>query len=245
MESVREWIFPGARIVDVVRFRPASLELFYRLGHNPWKQGRTTLETLSIMSGLAREQLLQKLAEMPVPGPDFPWEERPLHFLVDYLTAQHREFLISDLPSFKALLERHTSKKSGIESLCLFREAFYRFEMAFRGQMQEEEDSHFPGILMNEYALRLGVFGQIRPMASEILTSDHLIDSEDEISYALEEWVRSMDQADRHGLGPGGSGHVIEAMSDLAHKIRAHIRFEQERLYPLAARLEMDLAEIA
>ena len=105
MDGMANWIYPTSRVSDLVKYRPASLELFYRIGCNPWVQGDLTLEALCERSGLSTERILLELERMPVCGPATPWEELPVHFLIDFLTAQHREFIYSDLPAFRTLLE--------------------------------------------------------------------------------------------------------------------------------------------
>lgn len=202
------------------------------------------LEMLGLLSGLPTEHLLRELAETPVPGPDSPWEERPLYFLVDYLTARHREFICSDLPALRKLLEASSGGKSATDPRGHLREAFQRFDRVFRASLREEESIHFPGILMNEYALRIGLFGHIRPMASELLTSDHLIENEDRISFALDQWMRSAEGYDRLGAGSGPMWRALAGIRELGRKIRAYVSLVQGRLYPMAARLEMELASV-
>jgi len=242
MEAIKNWIFPTTCLAEAVKIRPASLAFLYRLGCNPWAQSGMTLEKLGILSGLTTEQIMRELECLPIPERDTHWEEQPVCFLIDYLTAQHREFIYSDLPAFKTLLEMPPGRISGSDLYRLLREAFLHFNIEFQEHMQEEENHFFPGILRNEYALRHGGGGLVRPIAEDFLASERLIDSKDQISLALDQWMQCAEIGDRFRAGTGRSDIALEAMRELDWKIRTHEGLEQERLYPMAARIESELA---
>jgi len=245
MDCMKDWTFPTTRIADVVKFRPASLELFYGLGCNPWIQGEKSLEWLGVRNGISTERILRQLEEMPVSGADTPWEERPVYFLIDFLTAQHREFIYSDLPAFRTLLEMPAGRISGTHLYRLRWESLHRISTVLSRHIQEEEDGYFPAILKNEYVLHHGGFGRVRPMADELLASDQLIEGEDEMSLALDQWLQSARQGGQHYVDPAHPDMAVDAMRNLSRKILAHEKTEQERLYPMAARIELELGGMA
>jgi len=245
MDNMKYWIFPTTRIADVVRFRPASLELFYGLGCNPWIEGEMNLEWLGIRAGISTETIFRKLDEMPVAGPDTLWEGLPVYFLIDFLTVQHREFIYSDLPAFRTLLEMPAGGLTGTHLYRLMGESFHRFSTVLGRHIQNEEERHFPAILKNEYALRHGGIGRVRSMADELLASDRLIGSEDEMSLALDRWLQSTRPGGQIRADQAQSDIVMNAMRNLARKILTHEKIERERLYPMAARIELELGGIA
>jgi hypothetical protein len=245
MDGIKDWIFPTTRIADAVRYRPASLAAFYGIGCNPWEEGEKSLEWLCMRYGIPLHRLMRELGELPVPGPQSPWDELPACFLIDFLTSQHREFIHADLPALRALLDADRGRISGTRLFGLMGQTLHRFGIVLRKHIQEEEESNFPAILRNEYALRHGCVGSKEPVAESLLASDRLLEGEERVSFALDQWLRTAEQSGQLDSGPVHLDIAVGAMRDLARKIRSHERIERERLYPIAARIETELDAIA
>lgn len=243
MDGMNEWIYPTTRIGDAVRFRPASLEVFYRLACDPWKESGKTLRELGEEHGMPMDRLARELASLPVPGPDTPWEDLPTYYLIDYLTAEHRQWLHSDLPALRTLLEMPFPEASGGHLFRILLDSFHRFQGMLSAHLQEEEDRIFPAILRNEYALLSESPSEDDKTAAErLLASSRLIVREDELSDELGKWTLSLATEGALGDRPKAADLAAEAMRRLERKIRAHSELERQRLYPIAVRVENALA---
>lgn len=244
MVGIKEWAYPSTRIGDAVKFRPAALQTLYRHGCDPWAEGDTTLQDLCARCGGKTEDLMRELQALPVPDADSPWEELPAYQLIDYLTAEHRELIHTDLPALRALLEMPFGEASGSGLFRILLESFHRFTEILRAHMQEEEERIFPAILKNENALRHGGHEEgFFPAAKRVLASSALLQGEDELDAALEQWTRALGE-DGGGLAdrPSAAERAARAMRDLENKVRAHGRLEREFLYRIATRIEDELA---
>ena len=43
MDGIKDWLFPTSPVEAVIRFRPLSLELFRRMGVDPWRAPDATV----------------------------------------------------------------------------------------------------------------------------------------------------------------------------------------------------------
>jgi len=242
MDGIKEWAFPSTRVEDAIKFRPACLELIYKQGCDPWAEGGTTLEELGVRWGKRTEDLIQMLSTLPVPERTSRWEELPAYFLIDYLTNEHRAILHSDLPSLRAILDMPFEEASSGSLFWILLESFHRFTEILRAHIQEEEDYLFPTILKNEYALlHGGPENRIKPIAGQVLASPAVIRGEEQLDAALEDWTRVIGQSEFNDR-PKTAELAARAMQDLERKLRAHGNLEKKALYPIAARIEKELA---
>lgn len=243
MDGINEWVYPTTRVADAVRFRPASLEAFYGIACDPWKEGGKSLAEVCESRGKRLQDLLSELSAMPVPGPDSPWEELPVHFLIDYLTAEHRQMIHSDLPAVRSVLEMPFREGSGAPLFGVLLDAFHRFSDKLRAHIGEEEEFLFPAILINEHTLRhAGTAGSPGPVSGRLLVASELLGREDDLSFALQEWTRAAGQEGTLRSRPMAAELAVKAMRRLERRIRKHSELEKDRLYPIASRIESELA---
>lgn len=243
MDGIKEWAYPSTRVEDAVKFRPACLGAIYQRGCDPWAEGDTTLEELGARGGDRTQDLIQELLSLPVPDRNSPWEKLPAYYLIDYLTNEHREILHEDLPSVRGILDMHFDESSGGGLFWLLVDSFHRFTDILRAHIQEEEDYLFPAILKNEYALRYGGPAQrIKPVAGHVLASPAIIRGEERLDAALDEWTRAVGIHNEIRDRPKIAEMAARAMQNLEQKLRAHGVLEKKALYPIAARIENELA---
>jgi hypothetical protein len=243
MDGINDWVFPTTRVADAVRFRPASLEAFYRLACDPWKEGGKSLAEVCVCRGKGVQDLLRELSALPVPGPESPWEELPVHFLIDYLTDEHRQKIHADLPAVRSILEMPFRETSGGPLFGVLLDAFHRFSEKLRAHIGEEEDILFPGILRNEHILRHACSGGRPGLVSDrLLVASRLLGREDDLSFSLREWTQVAGQEGTLRSRPEVAEAAAQAMQRLERKIRSHGDLERDRLYPVASRIESELA---
>jgi len=243
MDGFTEWIFPSTLIADVVKFRPASLDTFYRLQCNPWAEGGKSLHDFCGRDGERTQALVRELAALPVPGQGSDWEALPAHHLIDYLTAEHRQLLLSELPAFRTLLEMPLRDAPGERLFGIMLEAFHRLTDTLRSHLNEEEEEIFPAILKNDYALRHGEPGDAaQPVADRVLAASRLLNGEVELVEALDRWTHDSEEAGCIQGGPKASEMAARSIKRLERKIRAHGELERDRLYPIASRIENELS---
>ncbi len=243
MDGMNEWVYPTTRVADAVRFRPASLEAFYRLPCDPWKEGSKSLAEVCESRGKRLQDLLRELSAMPVPAPESPWEELPVHFLIDYLTAEHRQMIHSDLPAVLSVLEMPFEESSGGPLFGVLLDAFHRFSDKLRAHIGEEEETLFPAILINEHTLRYAASGEASgPVSDRLLVASKLLGREDELSFAIQDWTRAVGEDGTLRSRPKAAELAAQAMQRLEWKIRSHSDLERDRLYPIASRIESELA---
>jgi len=242
LDRITEGIFSSMRVSEAVKFRPASLEIFRRLGCDAWKEGGEFVAVVCQNRGLRTQDLLQEFSSLPIPVPSSPWEELPAHFLIDYLTVEHRQLLHSDFPAFRSLLEIPFREASGGELFRILLDVFQRFNGIFRDHIQEEEDLLFPAILMNEHALINGGWvDPAGPDSGRLLMSCRLFREEGDMSLYLEEWTDAWKNAEEIRNHPKVADIADQVLRRLENKIRFHCELERNRLYPIASRIEGEL----
>lgn len=243
MGEIIDWVFPSTRIGEAVKVRPATLGIFYGLGCDPWKEGGKSISELCERRGLGMQALLQELTRFPVPVRSSPWEELPVYYLLDYLTAEHRQLLYSDLPAFRCLLELPFPEASGGQLFRLLLRALDKFNETFRDHVKEEEERLFPAILMNEHILRHG--GSIDPAGHGfdcLMVSSRLFGIEGDFSLYLDEWTDTCKRTEDDRNRPKAADMADQVMQRLESRIRSHGELERERLHPAASRIENGLA---
>lgn len=243
MDGIKDWAYPSTRIGDAVRFRPAMLEWIYRIGCDPWAESGATLQELCESRGAEIQELLEELLRLPVPDRNSEWAELPVHYLIDFLTAEHREFLHADLPALRAILEMPFGDASGSGLHGILVETLDRLTGELREHIHTEEEKIFPAVLKNEFALRKGgPERHARRVAGRLLGSEQLLHGEEELDEVLDAWLRAAKARDRLGAPPRAAEAAVRAMREFERKLRAHGKLERETLYPIAARFEQELA---
>ena len=246
MNGIDDWIFPYTRLGDAIRFRPASLGVFYRLGFDPWEDGDVPLREICVARGVDLTATLEELATLPEMGKGTVWEEFPCHCLIDHLTTEHRSMLHGDLPCIRAILE--IPLRAGEESEEARRgiaEALERFATDLRNHIQEEEEAVFPAVMRNERALVQGLNPKPPEHAAARLKA--AADGpmlEAPLAGISDRWTpASIAVAPDTSTTAASTLAALRRIRQLAARIRDHGRLVSERLYPMSARLESELME--
>ncbi len=79
-------------------------------------------------------------------------------------------------------------------------------------------------------------------LPGEILASASVIRGEERLDAALEDWTRAIGKQGGFGDRPKLAELAARSMRDLERKLRAHGNLEKKALYPIAARIESELA---
>lgn len=157
MANGQGWLFPDTSVETILKARPLALGLFEGFGLNPWKAPRESLGDLCRDAGVPWDPVMAGLAGMQVPAADTDWKSLPVYHLLDYLTWQHREFLLGYLPAIGHVLS--DIRDADPETLLRMRTLAVEwpaFAASLGAHIREEEDIFFLRILRYDSCRRLG-----------------------------------------------------------------------------------------
>ncbi|HKP97849.1 MAG TPA: hypothetical protein VJ385_19080 [Fibrobacteria bacterium] len=138
-----------------IRTRPLAIGVLESLaGHRFWECLDLPLERACAELKIDGSRLQERLAALPTPSASRDWGAAPVHQLVDFLTANHRDFRNRDLPRIARLFElirlEFPAAPAAIDGLA---SEFARFRQELAWHMDEEEEFLFPKILRTEAGL--------------------------------------------------------------------------------------------
>jgi iron-sulfur cluster repair protein YtfE (RIC family) len=242
MNGLENWLFPTSQVGEVIKFRPLSLEMFYSHGLDPWSGATQTMESFLGEKGVDTAAFLRGLEDLADPGPDTRWDFLPSHFLIDYLTKEHRSILYSDIPAIRYLmdmgLDEMTDGQTAIQRLSA---EVARFMEGLRFHIGSEEDVIFPIILRNEFLLRRSGHVEDAMRDPMLFAGAMMIGRESDLRLEaaglFEGYKPSLDEAGESGI----VARLAKAISSLENRLRAHKRLESDTLYLMVERIESEL----
>lgn len=226
------------------RYRPLAVEAVERaVGGRCWEWLDQGLPAFCDFMGLLPSALLDHVAGLPPVPADTPWSEKPLYYLVDFLTANHRLFREKTLPDLRRSLD--------LQGLPLFPDRYLvdlilqdlqAFERVFTGHMAEEEEVLFPEILHGEALLRHGLRSPAaqpgNPFKLEFLGPTLPDEVFGRMIADIAEKARN--QRVSPAFIPRFEG-IRKALSDFQGDLAGHTRLEIGELLPRAALVEQAL----
>lgn len=232
---------------QLFRERPLAIGILEEaLGCRFWPYLDQHLADFGAHSGVQPGDFLDRIKGLPPVPADTDWDKKPLCYLIDHLTADHRVFREQELPRLRAAVD-----PKGLPSwpdryaLDLIKQDFEAFGRAFLLHLVEEETGTFPGILHAESLLRHGAPGvRVREEAAALLESDVFPPSRPD-----EDLERTLtDIAEKLRLLPVSPAAAArrDAVLDDLRKFHAHLarhaRLETDCLYPRVEALKVEAA---
>lgn len=244
MDGMKDWLFPSTQIGAIIRFRPLSLDLFYRRGLDPWGDQAASLSAFCRAHGLDDADFLGGIVDLPAVDPGTHWEEHPCYHLIDYLTDEHRTILHTDIPAIRYLLDMGFPEAEGTGAqFRALTKSIGDFADQLRIHFRQEEENIFPHMLADDFRI------SSRQAADEPAASawrprpaDRILEEEARLKGTLDLFMESA--ALSGGDSPSSKAYLSVAwlMKSLGAKLRLHTRLEKEVLYPIALRAEKELA---
>ena len=230
----------------ILRVRPLAVQVLEEAaGHHCWACLDQNLQDFCRDRGLEASGLEEAISALaPVPA-DSDWKAKPIYYLIDYLTANHRRFREKDLPALGRLLDVH-----GVPTFPdryafeLMSQEFLAFEQELLKHMQEEEEFLFPKIMRNEACFRYREMTPepYRGSVNLFLTLQ---------PHKQEEEIKHMFMGIREKLRNLRVQEGTRALLDKANAaleafqvaLVTHADLETQVLFPVAGRLEQELYE--
>jgi hypothetical protein len=123
---------------EIIRSRPMGVGILEELTDGAfWGRLDASVADFCRDAGLDMKDLQHRFGSLPVNLDRQDWRELPLYFLVDHLTANHREFRARDLPEVHRLLEdlRMAGRARRIDGVMRRVQGFPpRFQLAYGGR---------------------------------------------------------------------------------------------------------------
>ena len=242
MNGLENWLFPTSRVGEIIRFRPLSLELFYSRGLDPWRGMQQTMDAFLGEKGIDTVSFLRGLEDLAEPGPDTRWDFLPSHFLLDFLTKEHRSILYSDIPAIRSLMNMGLDEMmEGQSTIQRLSAVISDFMEGLRFHISAEEDVIFPIILRNEFVIRCA--GQEEDIFKDPMLFAGAMMIGREADLRLE--AASLFAGYKPALEAAGESGIVarlaRAVLSLEKKLRSHNRLESDTLYLMVERIESEL----
>jgi iron-sulfur cluster repair protein YtfE (RIC family) len=230
---------------QLFRERPLAVGILEQaLGSRFWPYLDQRLADFGAHSGVHPGDLLDRVGKLAAVPPDTDWDGKPLCYLIDYLSGEHREFRDRVLPRL-----RKTVNPEGLSSwpdryaLELFQQEFEAFSRAFLLHLVEEETGTYPGILHAESLLRHAAADpSARAQAADLLAADVFPPSrpDEELERTLSGIAEKLRLLP---LSPAAASRRDAILADLREfhgRLERHARLESECLYPRVAALKAE-----
>ena len=243
MDNLQNWLFPTTQVGQIIKVRPLSLALFYRLGLDPWREPSQAVDAFFRNNDAESKPFLKELAGLPVPSRYSPWENLPCYYLIDYLTNEHRIILHVDLPAIVSKLDMGMDvARDGEAAVRLLSRAIAKFTDGLQAHLREEEDLIFPTILRNDFILSHDRQKKAGSQVSQRLNAEARLLGQEErlksdldflVALAYPTWCAEKDA--------GVENSLCQMVMHLEEKLRVHSRLELDVLLLMAARIEREL----
>ena len=232
---------------QLFRFRPLAVGILEEaLGSRFWPYLDQRLSDFGAHSGVQPSDFLDRVKVLaPVPA-DTDWDRKPLCYLIDHLTAEHRGFRDRDLPRLGSAVDpKGLASWPDRYALDLIKQDFEAFGRAFLLHLVEEETGTFPGILHAESLLRLGSTGdRTRKEAAALLTSDVFRPSrpDEDLERTLADIAEKLRLLPASPAAAARRDAVLADLREFHGRLARHARLETECLYPRVEALRAEAA---
>jgi iron-sulfur cluster repair protein YtfE (RIC family) len=226
---------------EIIRSRPMGVGILEELTDGAfWGRLDASVADFCRDAGLDMKDLQHRFGSLPVNLDRQDWRELPLYFLVDHLTANHREFRARDLPEVHRLLEDlRMEMPEGQGELTALCDEFKDFRRDFSWHMEEEEEFIYPKILRTEASLRHpDMYPEVFKGSIRMFSQIQLHDPEE----TFHELVAGLALRLRSIVSDVSQLPVIQkalsAMQAYESRLRAHTYVESEILFRRALEME-------
>ncbi|MDB5104915.1 MAG: ric [Fibrobacteres bacterium] len=237
---------PADPIRKILRLRPLAVEILEKeFGHACWLNPDDTLSAVSESHGKEASRLAGRLSALSPLPPGTDWSGKPVCYLIDHLTRNHRDFRESDIPLIEGMLvteglpvypDRYAVKLI-VQEFNYFREDFLR-------HIEEEETFLYPKIMRNEACFR---HKELKPEAHKGSVNLYLNLETHKPEIELKRMLTSLQEKLRnqvlHQPAAEITAKTLSALESFADRLFAHADLETDVLFPMAAVLEKELYE--
>jgi regulator of cell morphogenesis and NO signaling len=240
-------LFSGTTtLAKLLQIRPAVVELLEATGRPFWPHLDLSLEVFLHDAGINPTEFIKKAIHLPVPNANAKFDQEPLYRLLDYLTANHREFQAKDLPEIDHLLDVHNIPSYPDSYVIrLVYQAFKPFQETFQEHMLEEENHVFPRILWLEACVRtptlqpflhrgsVGIFAAAQNHTTEEEIKRMVVDIREKVrNQRVQETTTTVIQ------------DLYERLEKFERRLSVHAALETDILFPRAVEIEKDLLDL-
>lgn len=242
---MKSLVSPQMAVRALIKARPLAVGLLDKRNVRFW-------DTLDFPVGdiVRRDALGEFLDEMAyarIPSEDTDWASLPLYHLADFLTENHRGFLLHDISEIRHLLDIHTladsAESAGLRDI---QKAFQDFTRELQAHLDEEEGWLFPKILRYEACLR---DGQVHPEFHRGSIQEYMairMNQEEKRlcqgSDAVAERIRLHAQAHADSYA---ARELIVLLDAMRRRLIAHGDLETGILFPKALEMERKLYNLS
>jgi hemerythrin-like domain-containing protein len=189
------------------------------------------------------DDFLDEVSYASVPASDTDWSAMPLYMLVDFLTHEHRGFLLHEIADINHLLDIYTiSDSPEAADLRKIQTSFKTWVGHFQAHIDEEEGNLFPKVLRYEACLR---DRNVHPEFHRGSIQSYMASREAQESrrfYAdCGELAGRMRAHELTHPGSMAAKELAELTERLRDKLNAHYGLETTALYTAARELERSL----
>lgn len=240
------WLFPGTTLETILKTRPLAVALFERHGLDPWKAPHESLAALCAGRGVACPAICQEILRLPIPRPDSDWTALPASHLLDFLTAQHREFTRIFVPAIGHILSNiPDADAESLFHMRGFAQEWPAFTSALHSHISEEENELFHRILRYDASLRLGAPDpEFAGGSVQVFTVVRMHEHDHRDMALLNRFLAKALPA-----APATEGRMLEAqlrpmLREFQDVLGRHARLETDVLFPWGRSLEKSLYDL-
>ncbi len=233
---------------EAIRSRPLAVGVLEEIsGGSFWNRLDTPMGEFCRNAKVNLNELHARISSLPVNLERQDWKGLPLYFLVDHLTANHREFRRRDLPNIHRMLEAlRLEIPSAQATLSELISELTSFRQEFSWHMEEEEEFLYPKILRTEASMRHpDLYPEIFKGSVTMFTKVQIHAPEDSF-HAL---VASIFVRLKNAVSDISQIPLIQetlgGIQSFEARLRAHTYVESEILFPRATAMETLLLQRA
>ncbi len=233
-------------VASIATEYPSSIPLFENLKIDYCCGGNKTLKEACEKSGASLEKTLQALGEISVfPDREQDWSKGSISELVDFLVTKHHTYTREQL----ALLEKLSEKVARVHGqnhpeLLKLRQVFTQIADELEPHMQKEEQVAFPYLLALERTARGEKTGELffpfevfQNQPQRVLMADHEV---------VGEQLREARRLTGDFTPPKDACVTFQAFyqafTELEADLHRHIHLENNVLFPMAEKCELEAA---
>jgi iron-sulfur cluster repair protein YtfE (RIC family) len=226
---------------SLLKIRPMAIGILDKRKIRYWDSLDKPLGDLFRREGM--DDFLDEVSYARVPASDTDWSAMPLYMLVDFLTHEHRSFLLEEVADITHLLDIHAIADSG-ESADLrgFQTAFKDWVRDFQAHIDQEEGYLFPKVLRYEACLRdRNVHPEFHLGSIQTYMANQDAKEGRQFYANIAALARRMRAHESAYPGSISAGEMAELTESLRDKLNAHYDLESKALYTAARDLERSL----
>jgi iron-sulfur cluster repair protein YtfE (RIC family) len=243
MESQPQWLFPESSIETLTAIRPLSLSILENIGVLPFTTPAQRIGDICKAKGISWTGFLEKIRDLEVPRRDSDWSRLPLIHLLDFLTQEHRVFMLEFLPAIKSAIASGQGSPEFLARIHFLVQEWPAFAAALAEHIADEETFLFPKILRYDYCARNSRMDPDFSNGSvQVFAAMDLLRNEKRQMGAIRNFLDAsaysdipFKEADAAGLS------LFRMLESFQSRLLEHSYLERTVLFPLAIDLEKRL----